>query len=116
MHTPKSKDRTPGDTQKRKRTPDNSDVREYELPFGWIKRGERRNGAHGGATVGKWDIYVFSPSGKKFRSNPEIQKFLKENPKIKYDPEVTNTKRPPELGNNSPRDPAPKVKKIKLGM
>ena len=87
-------------------------MREFELPFGWKKRGEQRCS---GATIGHWDIYVFSPSGKRFRSNPEIQKYLRENPKIKYDPEVTNTKRPPELAGNRSHQ-APKAKKIKLGM
>ena len=40
-------------------------------------------------SVGHWDITVFSPTGKSFRSNKEIGKFIIENPNIPFSPELT---------------------------
>ena len=44
-----------------------------------------------------WDIYVIAPCGKKLRSNPEIDKYLSENPDVQIDREVTNTSKPSDL-------------------
>ena len=52
--------------------------------------------------TGNWDIYVFNPQGRRFRSVTEIKKFLDENPGIVYDPLVL-TGRPPELLSQNPR-------------
>ena len=37
------------------------------------------------------DIYLISPDGKRIRSEIELEKYLKENPNIKCDLEVTST-------------------------
>jgi len=54
------------------------------LPNGWKKRGyKRKNGEKRGII----DTYWFSPSGVKFRSVPEIKKFMRTDPeKSGYDP------------------------------
>ena len=66
---------------------------EYSLPYGWKKIGKRRIcGA-----PNRWDFEVISPNGKRFRSSIEVQKYLKSNPNIKCDLEVTNTNRPKEF-------------------
>lgn len=50
---------------------------------------------------GNWDVYVFSPDGRKFRSITEVKKFLDENPGIQeYDPLIL-AGRPPDLLTNS---------------
>ncbi|XP_077633683.1 methyl-CpG-binding domain protein 2 [Crocuta crocuta] len=38
--------------------------------------GGRKGGAGGGAGGGKSDVYYFSPSGKKFRSKPQLARYL----------------------------------------
>ena len=50
----------------------------------------------------RWDFYVFSPNGQKFRSNVEIKKFLEKNPSVKCDLEVTNTSRVKDMEKISP--------------
>ena len=67
-----------------------SDVVEYQLPYGWKKVGSRRSDS---ADRDRWDFYVYSPNGEKFRSNPEIKKYLDMNPEVKCDLDVTNTSR-----------------------
>ena len=45
-----------------------------------------------GITIKKgWDIYIFTPDGKKLRSNCEIEQFVEDHPDVKCDMEVTNT-------------------------
>ena len=61
---------------------------EESLPYGWKKYGQRRENS------GRWDFYVISPDNKKLRSNVEIEKYLKNSPKIKCDTNVTNTNWP----------------------
>jgi len=75
---------------------ENDDYREYSLPYNWKKLGRRRqqNMSQGKKT---WDIYVIAPCGKKLRSNPEIDKYLSENPDVQIDREVTNTSKPSDL-------------------
>ena len=64
--------------------------KEYSLPYGWKKMGnKRKNGDN-------WDFYVICPSGKRFRSNVEINRYLDANPDIKCDRNVTNTNRSAE--------------------
>lgn len=53
----------------------------YQLPYGWIKECHLRKN---GQTAGRWDNYYFY-DGKKFRSMPEIQKFLDSNPNVSID-------------------------------
>merc|ERR1712062_92579 len=81
------------------------DLKEYSLPFLWRKKYQRRENGK------KWDVYVYSPDGRRFRSNIEIEKFLKENPNIQCDRNLTKCKRPKHL--SSP-DSERKTKKAKL--
>ena len=67
---------------------------EWELPFGWIKKSVQRLT---GKTAGRWDTYIISPRWVKLRSNPEIFRYLMENPNMKYDALLTNTNTPFEL-------------------
>ena len=66
------------------------DYIEYQLPYGWKKTGHRRK-IRGNSNL--WDFYVYAPPPyiSKFRSNVAIKQFLKENPDVKCDLEVTNT-------------------------
>ena len=64
--------------------------KEYVLPYGWLKQAQRRIS---GNSNGIWDITVFSPTGKGFRSNKEIEKFILENPNVPFSPELTRCNR-----------------------
>ncbi|CAN0106066.1 unnamed protein product [Lampetra fluviatilis] len=44
------------------------------MPEGWRRLVMQRQA---GETAGRYDVYIFSPSGKKFRSRPELVLFLK---------------------------------------
>ena len=69
----------------------------YSLPHGWKKIGYQRQE---GERKGVWDFHVFSPCGRRFRSNPEIDRYLDQNPDVKCDRNVTNTSKSSDL--NSP--------------
>jgi hypothetical protein len=60
-----------------------NDYKEFQLPYGWKKIGQRR------LTGNRWDFYVFAPNGQKFRSNVEIKKYLVNHPDVKCNLEVT---------------------------
>ena len=63
----------------------------FPLPYGWKKFGQKRqNSDH-------WDFYLFSPDNKKFRSQFEVERYLKTNPNVKCDLSVTNCKWPSTL-------------------
>ena len=55
--------------------------KEYELPYGWKKIGHRRNIVN---KRPRWDFYIISPSGRKFRSTLELTRYLAENPKLSF--------------------------------
>ena len=58
---------------------------QFSLPYGWKKFGQKRkNSDH-------WDFYLISSNNKKFRSNPEVKRYLEKNPNVKCDLSVTNT-------------------------
>merc|ERR1711971_742178 len=69
--------------------------REYSLPYDWKKLACRRGASSQGNKT--WDIYIIAPCGKKLRSNPEIEKYLSENPDVEVDRDVTNTSKPSDL-------------------
>ena len=94
-----------------KRTPN---YVEFTLPHGWKKFGHKRqNSDH-------WDFYLFSSDNKKFRSYPEVERYLKNNPNVKCDLSVTNTKWPSTLKNPNPEsknrksDKQPKANLVNL--
>ena len=73
------------------------DFSEYLLPHGWKKIGRKRK------ILGdkrKWDFTVLSPDGKRFRSNFALNQYLKINPEVKCDLNVTNICYPENLGLN----------------
>ena len=92
------------------------DTREYSLPHGWKKVGQKRRSLSrfnktSNSTRGDWDFYIISPSGKRFRSTVEVNKYLDKNPDVKCDRNVTNTHRPVDLqssANNSKNIQMPK--------
>ena len=71
------------------------DSREYSLPYDWKKLARRRHQTNQGNKI--WDIYIIAPCGKKLRSNPEIEKYLSENPDVQIDRGVTNTSKPSDF-------------------
>ena len=58
---------------------------EFSLPYGWKKFGRKRKNSD------NWDFYLISSDNKRFRSNPEIKRYLDNNPNVKCDLSVTNT-------------------------
>ena len=71
---------------------DEPDLKEYKLPFNWMKQCKLRKAGRKGkkATTYVWDVYVtHEPSGKRFRSNVEINDYLSNNPEIKCNRNVT---------------------------
>ena len=66
----------------------NEDHLEYSLPYGWKKIAIRRQGHQF-----RWDFYIIAPCGMRLRSNPEVDRYLENNPKVKCDRRVTNTSR-----------------------
>ena len=58
---------------------------EFSLPYGWKKFGHKRKNSD------NWDFYLISSDNKRFRSNPEIKRYLENNPTVKCDLSVTNT-------------------------
>ena len=59
------------------------DSREYSVPYEWKKLARRRHQTSQGNII--WDIYIIAPCGKKLCSNPEIEKYLSENPDVHID-------------------------------
>ena len=68
--------------------------REYELPFGWIKRAFKRTT---GINVGYWDIFIFNPKGRRFNTDKTIEKFVAKHPEMQYDAKLTKIFKPPDL-------------------
>jgi hypothetical protein len=93
---------TSKDSKKVSSIVEKSDVVEYQLPYGWKKVGSRRSDS---ADRDRWDFYVYSPNGEKFRSNVEIKKYLDMNPEVKCDLDVTNTSRIKNSQNDQSREP-----------
>jgi hypothetical protein len=70
------------------------DYVEYSLPFGWKKVGHKRKSSISNPNGKLWDMYVFSPDGKRFRSTVKVMRYLELNPHISCDLDVTNCNRP----------------------
>ena len=62
---------------------------EYKLHHGWSKQAVERNKPN---PQGKylWDKYIYSPTGKYLRSNPQLEKYIEENPNFECDRNETN--------------------------
>ena len=69
---------------------------EFTLPHGWKKFGHKREG------LDRWDFHLVNSDNKKFRSYPEVERYLKNNPNEKCDRSVTNTKLPSILKKLTP--------------
>ena len=67
---------------------------EYMLPFGWKKVGSKRKN---GTLKNHVDFYLFSPDGQRFRSTNEVKEYLKQNPHVQCDLDVTHTRLPKNL-------------------
>ena len=61
---------------------------EFSLPYGWKKIGRKRSNKD------HWDFYLISSDNKKLRSNAEVKRYVENNPNVKCDLSVTNTKWP----------------------
>ncbi|XP_030374502.1 uncharacterized protein LOC115624059 [Scaptodrosophila lebanonensis] len=57
-------------------------VQDWRLPPGWIKHMYQRSNV-----LGKWDVILVSPSGKRFRSKSDLKVFL-ESQNLVYNPDV----------------------------
>ncbi|XP_070063775.1 uncharacterized protein MBD-R2 isoform X2 [Drosophila virilis] len=57
-------------------------VHDWRLPPGWIKHMYQRSNV-----LGKWDVILVSPSGKRFRSKSDLKVFL-ESQGLVYNPDV----------------------------
>ncbi|XP_017098678.2 PHD finger protein 20-like protein 1 [Drosophila bipectinata] len=57
-------------------------VEDWRLPPGWIKHMYQRSNV-----LGKWDVILVSPSGKRFRSKSDLKVFLESQGQI-YNPDV----------------------------
>ena len=68
-----------------------NNTREYKLPYDWSKKLTRRRT---GKETGRWDVYIYSPEKKKFRSNLEIQSYIRDHPEVEYDPESIKIQKP----------------------
>ena len=123
--TPRLNKQTNNETQcsevKKKRDQNRDGDREYSLPFGWKKIGFMRQKTEKSSGKRHWDFYVYSPSGQKFRSTKEVTKYLKSNPDVKCDPEVTHCQRPKDLNQSLSEKAtfskrAPKRSSLKLNL
>ena len=77
---------------------------EFSLPYGWKKFGRKRKNSD------NWDFYLISSDNKRFRSNPEIKRYLENNPNVKCDLSVTNTQWSSALKNL--KKPNPDLKEL----
>ena len=75
---------------------------QFSLPYGWKKFGQKRKHSD------HWDFYLISSDNKKFRSNPEIKRYLEKNPNVKCDLAVTNTQYSSDL--KKLKKPNPNIK------
>ncbi|KAH8359776.1 hypothetical protein KR093_008717 [Drosophila rubida] len=57
-------------------------VQDWRLPPGWIKHMYQRSNV-----LGKWDVILVSPSGKRFRSKSDLKTFL-ESQGLVYNPDI----------------------------
>ncbi|KAH8414147.1 hypothetical protein KR222_009207 [Zaprionus bogoriensis] len=57
-------------------------VHDWRLPPGWIKHMYQRSNV-----LGKWDVILVSPSGKRFRSKSDLKVFL-ESQGLVYNPDI----------------------------
>ena len=90
--------RSPSPSMAVSKSEENEDSQEHSLPYGWKKLARRRQQTGQGNKT--WDVYIIAPCGKKLRSNPEIEKYLSENPDVQIDRDVTNTSKPSDFNSS----------------
>ncbi|XP_058985010.1 uncharacterized protein LOC131805629 [Musca domestica] len=57
-------------------------VEDWRLPEGWVKHMYQRSNV-----LGKWDVILVSPLGKRFRSKADLKTFLEEQGQV-YNPDI----------------------------
>ncbi|XP_037943102.1 uncharacterized protein LOC119675955 [Teleopsis dalmanni] len=57
-------------------------VDDWRLPSGWVKHMYQRSNL-----LGKWDVILVSPIGKRFRSKADLKQFLEEKGQV-YNPDI----------------------------
>lgn len=57
-------------------------VEDWRLPAGWIKHMYQRSNV-----LGKWDVILVTPTGKRFRSKSDLKVFLEEQGQV-YNPDI----------------------------
>lgn len=57
-------------------------VEDWRLPHGWVKHMYQRSNV-----LGKWDVILVTPSGKRFRSKSDLKVYLEEQ-NLVYNPDV----------------------------
>ncbi|XP_061397609.1 uncharacterized protein LOC133333310 [Musca vetustissima] len=57
-------------------------VDDWRLPAGWIKHMYQRSNV-----LGKWDVILVSPTGKRFRSKADLKTYLEEQGQV-YNPDI----------------------------
>merc|ERR1719412_277464 len=87
------------------------EVSQPEMPHGWRREIVMRKGGESGGK--QCDVYMYDPTGKKFRSRAEINKYYEENPDKRIPEEDLDSvikafkRNPGELGK-PPKSKAPK--------
>lgn len=103
----KSKTATKDKTAKVDSSGSSSLVDDPSLPDGWTKRVVQRRT---GKTAGRYDVYIFNPHGKKFRSKNELAAHLRRS-KSNLKAEDFDFNPPGKENNQTSSKPAPKKTK-----
>ncbi|KAJ9579845.1 hypothetical protein L9F63_004495, partial [Diploptera punctata] len=87
-------------------------IPDKKLPVGWSKHSLQRK--HGNS-VGKWDVFLVSPQGRKFRSRHELRQYFEETGE-NFKPEMfdfaLNRRRSRNIDDSTPATPQRRVKTL----